>query len=204
LREIARPCSARPRRIAITDPQSNVVFTVPDGNEQYNSVVTGGKGGDGRDGGGLTIPGVGTIGVTPTAGGSGGTPALHEVTIAATESGGLIESDVDNLAGIRVGSVGGNGGQGGDSYGNDAGRPGGAAGNGGTVIAHNYVNVSASGTNSHGMWVYSQAGSGGSGGSGYIFSSGVGGGAPAAGGAATGENFATLTTQGQGDRKSVV
>ena len=180
-------------------------FPVPAGNDQFQDIRVGGNGGDGRDGGGINvcIPFTSIcafIGVPPTAGGAGATGPSFTSTVDATYSGGLISSSAADLAGIKIASIGGNGGTGGDSYsaGGYAGQPGGAAGNGGDVTGNNYVTVSTSGTNSHGMWVFSQAGNGGSGGSGYIFVGGGGGGTAASGGSATGNNYASITTQGVG------
>ncbi|MFM5954268.1 MAG: hypothetical protein ACKOPE_08195 [Novosphingobium sp.] len=178
------------------------VFPVPSGNEQYQDIRVGNNGGNGRDGGGIQICvpflGCATIGVDPTAGGAGAPGPNFTSTVPANYSGALIASSADNLPGIKIASIGGNGGAGGDGYVAVPGAAGGAAGNGGNVTGINYSEVSTSGDKSYGMWVFSQAGQGGAGGTGYVFGGGGGGGSAASGGSARGENYATITTQGKG------
>ena len=181
------------------------VFPVPTGNEQYQDIRVGASGGDGRDGGGinLCIPFTSIcafIGVPPTRGGDGASGPTFTSTVPSTYSDGLISSTADNLAGIKIASIGGTGGTGGDSYsiGGYSGQAGGAAGVGGNVTGNNNVTVSTSGANSHGMWVFSQAGAGGAGGKGILLVNGGLGGGSASGGSATGNNYASITTQGDG------
>ncbi|GAA4035634.1 hypothetical protein GCM10022281_15070 [Sphingomonas rosea] len=180
-------------------------FPVPTGNEQFQDIRVGASGGDGRDGGGINLCVPFTdicafVGVPPTRGGAGANGPTFTATIPADYSGGLISSTANDLAGIKVASIGGNGGTGGDSYslGGYDGQAGGAAGVGGNVTANNYVTVSTSGDRSHGMWVFSQAGAGGQGGDGILLVNGGLGGGSASGGSATGNNYGSLTTQGDG------
>ncbi|WP_185829160.1 autotransporter outer membrane beta-barrel domain-containing protein [Sphingomonas ginkgonis] len=176
-------------------------FPVPAGNEQFSDVRAGANGSKGSDGGGIRVcvpltDICGIIGYGGSAGGNGATGPTFTSTVPATYSGGLISSTADNLPGIQIASIGGTGGQGGAAYGNFDAQPGGAAGNGGNVTGINYVDVSTSGKNSYGMWVFSQAGAGGAGGGAFILGSGGGGGGAASGGSATGQNYGSLTTQG--------
>lgn len=178
-------------------------FPVPVGNEQFQLIRVGAAGGDGHDGGGIRVcvpftDICGIVGYAPTAGGNGAPGPSFTATVPATFSGGLISSTADMLPGIKIASIGGDGGKGGAVYGTFAAASGGKAGDGGSVTGNNYVNVSTAGVESHGMWVLSQAGSGGAAGGGYVLGSGGTGGAPASGGQATGNNYADLTTQGKG------
>ena len=180
-------------------------FTIPTGNDQFQDIRIGANGGNGRAGGGfnLCIPFTDIcafVGVPPTAGGNGANGPAFTSTMDASYSGGLISNTADNLAGIKIASIGGSGGAGGNSYsaGGYSGQPGGHAGDGGDVTGNNYVEVSTGGNNSHGMWVFSQAGAAGAGGTGYILTGGGTGGGAASGGSATGNNYAKITTQGDG------
>lgn len=180
-------------------------FPIPIGNEQFQDIRVGATGGEGRDGGGinLCVPFTdicGFVGYPPTPGGAGVDGPDFTRTVQSTESNGLISSSADDLPGIKIASIGGDGGAGGDSYsfGGYSGQAGGAAGAGGDVVGNNYVEVSTSGDRSHGMWVFSQAGKGGAGGDGILLVNGGFGGGSASGGSATGNNYAKITTQGDG------
>jgi hypothetical protein len=177
-------------------------FPVPAGNEQFQDIRAGANGASGRNGGGvnLCIPFTDIcafVGVTPTAGGKGANGPDFSAGVPANYSGGTISSTADALPGIKIASVGGSGGKGGNSIslGGEA-AAGGGAGNGGNVAGVNLATVSTSGKSSHGMWVLSQAGSAGAGGTGVILANGGGGGGAAAGGSASGSNYGSITTQG--------
>ena len=75
---------------------------------------------------------------------------------------------------------------------------GGIAGEGGDVDVTNRVDVTTSGTESHGMFVQSRAGFGGTGGNGYILSDAGSGGPAAQGGTASATNYADIATLGEG------
>ncbi|MFM5924510.1 MAG: hypothetical protein ACKOPG_10025 [Novosphingobium sp.] len=178
-----------------------VSFPIPTGNDQYQDIRVGDNGGNGSAGGGfqICIPflGCATLGVDATPGGAGAPGPNFTSIVDSTYSGGLISNTADNLPGIKIASIGGNGGKGGNAYVAVPGASGGAAGNGGNVIGINYDAVSTGGAKSHGMWVISQAGNAGAGGDSYgVSGAGGAGGAAGNGGSARGENYASITTQG--------
>ena len=178
--------------------------TIPAGNEQYQDIRVGAHGGNGRTGGGINVCVPLTswcvfIGWDATDGGNGAPGPDFTSTVPSDYSGGLISSTAANLAGIKIASIGGNGGTGGDSISiGGKGGNGGAAGVGGDVIGNNYGSVLTGGVKSHGMWVFSQAGIAGNGGTGILAAGGGGGGGAAQGGDATGNNYGRLETQGDG------
>jgi hypothetical protein len=178
--------------------------TIPAGNEQYQDIRVGANGSNGRDGGGVNVCVPFTswctfVGWDARDGGNGAPGPDFTSTVASGYSNGLISSTADNLAGIKIASIGGNGGTGGNSISiGGKGGNGGAAGVGGDVIGNNYGSVLTGGVNSHGMWVFSQAGIAGSGGTGILAAGGGGGGGAAQGGDATGNNYGRLETKGDG------
>jgi len=87
-----------------------------------------------------------------------------------------IKTSSNHLAGIELARIGGNGGRGGDFYGNIKGRAGGDAGAGGNVTLDADVQISTLGKGGHGIFVHSRAGRAGDGGTGYIWSAGGSGG----------------------------
>ena len=97
-----------------------------------NEVYKGASGGNGGDAYGVSIwTPWGNVTIAKT--GSDGSPGADGPTVDRTvlASHGEISSVTLNTSGIKVGSIGGDGGVGGDSYGNIPAYRGGAAGNGG-------------------------------------------------------------------------
>src|SRR5207253_1947160 len=100
--------------------------------------------------------------------------------------------------------VGGNGGQGGDQFGNFPGAIGGASGHGGTVTVDSSVIISTTGepdvnhVPAYGILAQSRSGTGGTGGGGYIIGSGGVGGLAGAGGSVTVTNTGQIYTLGTG------
>jgi len=153
-------------------------------------VNTGSHGSNGRDGA-LIVP--------PKSGGNGASgPAT------SYPNGGFVSVpfiNTTNAIGIEVGSIGGNGGSGGDSYLSVwGGRSGGNAGSGGVVSVITGVGheIATTGNDKHGIFAYSRGGVGGSGGSGYAAPGGGAGGAGSNGGDVTVFNEATILTRGEG------
>jgi len=166
--------------------------SVPTDNSNYIYVMKKGAcGAGGSDGFGIRVCIFGwcvTLGVNPNPG-QDGSPG-PDVTINAPSSHGTIETVSGGLAGITGVSIGGDGGQGGDSYGNIDAAPGGAAGDGGAVTIGSDTIISTSGEKGHGIFAQSQAGKAGDGGTGYIWSSGGHSGVTAHGGTVTVTNGA--------------
>jgi len=161
----------------------------------------GGNGSNGDDGGGLEICipliGCATIGYNPTAGDDGGDGPSFGHTIT-TANNGDIEVVSDKLPGIVISSVGGDGGQGGDAYGNMDAAHGGKAGAGGNITLDASVDITTDGVESHGIFAQSRSGVGGDGGTGYIFSGGGSGGSPGQGGSVTVTSTGTISTSKEG------
>ncbi|PLR22948.1 hypothetical protein SGCZBJ_16465 [Caulobacter zeae] len=157
----------------------------------------GANGGNGHDGGGVSICipliGCATIAYSPSAGGAGqpGPAVSHDLTVA---NNGDIQVISDNLPGVVVSSVGGDGGRGGNAFGNIKGAAGGAAGVGGTVTLSSAVTIVTDGVNSHGIFAQSRSGKGGQGGTGYIAGDGGTGGSAGQGGAVTVTNTGAIYT----------
>ena len=168
----------------------------------YN-VVKGAGGNDGDDGYGVRIClpfgiGCATIGYSGSSGGNGSQPSPYVLTIPDSYNSGSITSTGDTEPAITVGRVGGDGGQGGDAYGNFQAKPGGNGGAGGNVTVTNNVDTQTSGENSYGMYIFSRAGQSGAGGTGYLFGSGGQGGAALDGGSVNATNNAQVNTSGDG------
>ncbi len=143
-------------------------------------------GGDGSDGFGIQICLFGwcvTLGKSAQDGKDGSTGP--SVTIDAPSSHGTIQTATGELAGITGVSIGGDGGQGGDFYGNKEAGHGGAAGHGGGVTITSDTTISTGGQKSHGIFGQSQAGRAGDGGAGYIWGQGGYSGETACGGTVT-------------------
>ncbi|ATQ43306.1 hypothetical protein CSW64_13200 [Caulobacter mirabilis] len=167
----------------------------------YANAQHGNNGGDGSDGGGVRICAFGgcvTIGKNPSAGGAGATGPAIGVNLNPGNWGD-IQTVSNNLPGVIVSSVGGNGGQGGDGYGVDIkGAAGGAGGAGGPVTVTTSVKIVTGGDNAAGVFAQSRAGKGGDGGTGYIASGGGSGGGAAQGGSVTVTNNGQIATTGVG------
>lgn len=163
-----------------------------------NEISQGSKGGNGSNAYGVEICfgklGCVTIAKTGSAGGDGGTGPTVNRTVDLTH--GPIGSTIVATNGISVGSVGGNGGRGGDSYGNIKAYRGGQAGNGGSVTLNNATTVSTTQDKSHGIYGVSLSGTGGDGGTGYIFAGGGSGGAARDGGKVSVTNTGEIGTDG--------
>lgn len=168
----------------------------------YN-VVKGAGGSDGDDGYGIRIClpfgiGCATIGYSGSSGGNGSQPSDYTLSIPDSYNNGAITSTGNTEPAITVGRVGGDGGQGGDAYGNFQAKPGGNGGAGGNVTVTNNVDTQTSGENSYGMYIFSRAGQSGAGGTGYLFGSGGQGGAALDGGTVNATNNAQVNTSGDG------
>jgi hypothetical protein len=167
-----------------------------------DAVSRGADGSDGNDGYGIEVCdpffGLGcvVVGYSGSPGEDGSTGPVIAPTIPASH--GLISSTADITPGITIGSIGGDGGQGGDAYGNFSAQSGGDGGAGGNVTVNNQTAVNVSGTQSYGLYVVSRAGTAGAGGTGYLWSGGGSGGAARDGGSVTVANSGALTTSGLG------
>ncbi len=136
-----------------------------------------------------------TLGDPADDGEAGAAGEDNPVNVTTTNNGpnnGAIVSTTFEGPGIWATSRGGNGGEGGDAWGALPAGSGGAAGAGGDVTVTSNVNISTSGIRGYGIWAQSQAGFGGNGGNGYIFSS-SGNGGPAA---EAGDSIATNNGDG--------
>jgi hypothetical protein len=147
----------------------------------------------------VCIFGCWTIGESAEQGdpGENGPALTRDVTLADTH-GIPIVSLADNAPGIIATSRGGRGGSGGNAWGALPAANGGPAGIGGRVEVTNHVDVTTTGAESHGMFIQSRAGIGGTGGSGYILGDAGSGGPAAQGGDAIGINRAHISTTGNG------
>jgi hypothetical protein len=176
--------------------------TIPAGNTNvYTDRQRGANGGDGDNAWGLRICIFGacvTIGENGTPGDPGGPgPDISaDITVA---NNGNIESITDDLPGISITSIGGDGGEGGDAIGlGFTADQGGAGGTGGNVELTSSVDISTSGVNSHGIFIQSRAGSGGDAGNGYILSAGGTGGPAVDAGTVSVVNDGSISTTGVG------
>lgn len=151
----------------------------PAGNENYvYSVASGQRGKSGGDGFGVRIcffrcATIGTSGKDGQPGNNG-----PDNIYVMEQNSPSITTTMENLAGIRVVSAGGDGGKGGNTYGALPGRAGGIGGNGGfvSVDTNPETRITTSGTGASGIFAQSRSGTGGPGGTGYILSSGGSGG----------------------------
>jgi hypothetical protein len=170
-------------QVTVTNAATITTYSDYSGAIQAQSI--GGGGGNGGSAGGL-----GAVGASGSSGGSGG---LVHVTNSATLSTGGVDS-----AGIYAQSIGGSGGDGGNSGGLYAmGGNGSATATGGTVIVSNTGGITTQGANSQAIFAQSIGGGGGSGGTtGGSFTFGGTGGGGGDGGSVTVSNGASLTTQG--------
>ncbi len=132
-----------------------------------------------------------TIGVSGSDGQPGGNGPTINDTLQSTDS---YSSSQAGKAAVEVTSVGGDGGKGGDSYGNQKARQGGAAGQGGDITLTSAATITTDAVGADGIFVMSKGGQGGAGGSGYIFSEGGSGGPPTTGGTVIVDNRGQITT----------
>ena len=184
------------------DPGGPVNVPIPAGSVGVvNDTVVGASGADGRDGYGIQIcdptgifGGCTIVGRSGSAGIDGDAPAPMNAVVDAGH--GDIQSSAASTPGITVSSSGGNGGMGGDAYGNFSGYPGGDAGAGGTVTVTASTTVATAGEGSYGVFGKSASGNAGAGGAGYILGSGGSSGNAAQGGDVTITNNGDVTTFG--------
>ncbi|MEO7933116.1 MAG: autotransporter outer membrane beta-barrel domain-containing protein [Chthoniobacterales bacterium] len=156
---------------------------VVSGASGVRNVQTGAGGSNGRAGA-LVVP--------PTSGGNGATGPAATVNNSTTIS-------TTNQIGIEAGSIGGNGGKGGNSYLSVfSGRDGGNGGAGGPVDVTNQtgVQVATSGDDAIGIYAYSRSGQAGNGGSGFAAPGGGTGGHSADGGSVNVNNLGNIITTG--------
>jgi len=165
------------------EPEGNIAPPATAVGDIHNVPLShrGSNGGDGDDGYGVCCCG-GCISYDPEPGGNGGTPGAVSVTVPSSSHPGTISTVSNNLPGIFVVNRGGNGGQGGDAYGNIPAAAGGRAGAGGAITITANTDISTSGDKGHGIFAKSTAGKAGDGGTGYIYSSGGSSGSAANGG----------------------
>ena len=168
----------------------------------FSETSFGDDGGDGADGGGVTVCvpflGCATIGRSPSAGGAGADGGDLTVTVT-TANNGDISVESNDRAGVSVISAGGDGGEGGNGYGvNIPGASGGRAGAGGDISLTAAVDITTTGSTSHGIFAQSRSGRGGAGGSGFIASGGGGGGTSGRGGAVSVNSSGSIQTSGTG------
>ena len=160
-------------------------------------VSKGASGGNGGNAYGVTISfgilGDLTIAKLGSDGDDGSTGPTVNRTV--TSSHGAI-STTSYFNGISLGSIGGDGGKGGDSYGNIPAYAGGAAGNGGSLTLSNATGISTGQNYSHGIFGFSRSGTGGAGGSGYLWASGGSGGVARDGGSVSVFNAGIISTSG--------
>jgi hypothetical protein len=198
------PTDTRPGGLDSTPGQSAVVNDGPAPAPGLNRFVREreGRWGDSGDSGwGIEVCffGCWTIGESADAGypGDNGPDQTYDITLADTFGRDLV-SNAANAPGISVTSLGGRGGSGGNAWGALPAANGGIAGEGGNVDVTNRVDITTSGTESHGMFVLSRAGLGGTGGDGYILGDAGSGGPAAQGGTARATNYADIATLGDG------
>ncbi|WP_155765372.1 hypothetical protein [Mesorhizobium erdmanii] len=170
--------------------------TVTQGNSvRFVDRQTGSNGSGGSNAYGIKIDfgilGSLTIGVSGSDGQPGGNGPTINDTLHATDS---YSSSQAGKAAVEIVSVGGDGGKGGDSYGNQDARQGGAAGQGGDITLNSAATITTDAVGADGIFVMSKGGQGGAGGSGYIFSQGGSGGPPTTGGTVIVNNSGRITT----------
>ncbi|WP_157973462.1 autotransporter outer membrane beta-barrel domain-containing protein [Tropicimonas sp. IMCC34043] len=157
-----------------------VDVTGPNG---VNQVVYGQNGSNGRDGA-LFVP--------PSSGGDGANGPVQTQTLSTDVS-------ASSNIGWEIGSVGGNGGVGGDSYLSFwSGSDGGNGGAGGQVTATQAATstITTTGDDNYGIFAYSRSGEAGNGGSGYAAPGGGTGGHSSDGGSVTVNQFGEISTAG--------
>ncbi len=175
-REFSDPSAGNPDTGGNAGGPVNIPIPAGNVNVVADSRV-GSRGNNGRNGYGVEVCiikcfTIGRSGRPGSAGGNGPT-ITRNITVGGN---GNIQSVSNGLPGITVVSKGGDGGNGGDSYGALPPLNGGKAGLGGNVTVNSSVEISTSGVGSHGIFAQSRGGKGGNGGGGYILSSsGVGG-----------------------------
>lgn len=146
----------------------------------------------------ICFPFIGCVNIgRPGSDGTDGAPGpALDRTVAASH--GAIRSDqAQGVPGIRLTSVGGNGGTGSSTRVSNFGPyDGGNGGDGGSITLNNVVDVTTTRNNSHGILVVSQSGSGGLGGSSFLGTGGGTGGEASQGGTILIENAGDIRTQG--------
>ena len=199
-----RASAPAPFRRATSVPAVSLRATSPPATSLWMAIRTaqaprkeGAWGDNGDDGWGVEICifSCWTLGDPADNGEAGAAGEDNPVNVTTTNNGpnnGAIISTTYEGPGIWATSRGGNGGEGGDAWGALPAGSGGAAGAGGDVTVTSNVNISTSGVRGYGIWAQSQAGFGGNGGNGYIFSS-SGNGGPAA---EAGDSIATNNGDG--------
>ena len=171
----------------VTDPPATATGDYGD----IYLIRQGSSGADGRDGYGVRVcvPHTDictTVSYSPKPGKNGSIPSSLVITVPSSSyhlaDHNPIETVSRKLAGITALGIGGNGGQGGDAYGNIPAEHGGRAGNGGRVTVTTETTISTTGYRGHGVFAQSRAGEAGDGGDGWIWSQGGSGGGSAHGG----------------------
>ncbi len=142
----------------------------------------GSRGGDGSDA---------TLTSSSTQGGDGSTGGTVRVT-----ADGSISTTQDHTVGVLAWSLGGDGGQGGDSGYTRNSKRGGAGASGGNVFVDGGGTITTNGVQSSGIIALSQGGSGGAGGSGSTFNSADDGGNGGQGGNVQVDGTWDITTSG--------
>ncbi|TPJ50836.1 hypothetical protein FJ471_29675, partial [Mesorhizobium sp. B2-7-1] len=170
--------------------------TVTSGNDvRFVDRQTGSNGSGGSNAYGIVIDfgilGSLTIGVSGSDGQPGGNGPTINDTLGFDKS---YSSSQDGKAAVEIVSIGGDGGNGGDSYGNQKARQGGAAGQGGDITLNSAATITTDAVGADGIFVMSKGGQGGAGGNGYILSEGGAGGPPTKGGTVIVTNSGQITT----------
>ena len=170
--------------------------TVTQGNDvRFVDRQTGTNGSGGSNAYGIEIDfgilGSLTIGVSGSDGQPGGNGPTINDTLALGTS---YSSSQAGKAAVEIASVGGDGGKGGDSYGNQKARQGGAAGQGGDITLTSAATITTDAVGADGIFVMSKGGQGGAGGDGYILAQGGAGGPPTTGGTVIVTNSGQITT----------
>ncbi|WP_217570755.1 hypothetical protein [Mesorhizobium sp. GbtcB19] len=170
--------------------------TVTQGNDvRYVDRQTGSNGSGGSNAYGIEIDfgilGSLTIGVSGSDGQPGGNgPTINDTLPVGTS----YSSSQAGKPAVEIVSIGGDGGKGGDSYGNQDARQGGAAGQGGDITLNSAATITTDAVGADGIFVMSKGGQGGAGGNGYILSQGGSGGPPTKGGTVIVTNSGQVTT----------
>ncbi len=174
---------------------------IPNGSGPIKENHKGSRGRGGSDAYGVSVclpdwlgGGCDTIGKKGSKGKNGGTGPTVNRTIGTTHGGITTTSATQD--GIEVTSAGGNGGTGGDSYGNISAYRGGNGGNGGKITLVNGTTVKTAGSKAHGIEVVSRSGKGGRGGDGILFAASGSGGNARSGGQVSITNNNSIETGG--------
>ena len=200
------------------DPETTIDPPPPaEGDSNYIYVKRiGADGDDGRDGYGVRfciLKRCWTVAYAPKPGEDGSTGPTIKINVPSDVSSdnipsatypfprySLITTATDRRSGIKAISIGGDGGEGGDAYGNIDAENGGDAGNGGNITVNTDTEIRTSGERAPGVYTSSLAGVAGDGGTGYIGSYGGDSGDSAKGGTIRVTNSANglISTTGNG------